>query len=155
MKNTRTLIFSLFLSGVGWGYTQSITPKVTNASGGSFFTASHLLSYSIGEVLVTSKASSTTITDGVLQPEKKKIGTGIDEDLFANFHFFPNPTSDFLYLKSSEMIDMALLYSTNGTLLQTFEGNVEKIDLSNYSKGVYFLNLTSNHSLKTIKFVKL
>lgn len=57
-----------------------------------------------------------------------------------DINIFPNPTSDFVNIKSKEDIASITLYSIDGRkLAENYKEN--RINLSSYSPGVYFLNI--------------
>ncbi len=73
----------------------------------------------------------------------------IDPLIDQNVRVFPNPTSDLLYLKSSEDLEGVSyqVYSSSGK--NVYSNTVQKrtneaqIDLQNYPKGIYLLKITS------------
>jgi hypothetical protein len=89
---------------------------------------------------------------------------GVDEEqYFENIEVYPNPTSNFVTV-SSEMNwadgTTITLYNMHGAILnsQPVEfGNSNtnyKIDLSEYSSGLYFINVSSKGEHKTFKILK-
>ncbi|MDL2228120.1 cadherin-like beta sandwich domain-containing protein, partial [Odoribacter sp. OttesenSCG-928-L07] len=81
-----------------------------------------------------------------------KQNAGIDDN-DNTLMLYPNPTKNKFVVKTSlEIIGKVMLYNMAGSLL--FEENVQnnsvEIDLSNYSAGVYFLNVEGKQ-LKVIK----
>lgn len=71
---------------------------------------------------------------------------------------FPNPTSDALYIKSSEIFSKGVIYSIDGKLVKTISEQelVSKtISVSELTSGVYYLHISSNNNKTyTSKFVK-
>jgi len=65
----------------------------------------------------------------------------------ANVAFWPNPTSDVLYIAASEGI--AELYSVSGKLVHTSVLPTGGIDVSSLSKGTYLLRITNNEAVQT------
>lgn len=75
-------------------------------------------------------------------------------DLITKFIIYPNPTTDFVYVKTPRSEDSPFrIYDTHGTLL--FEGVFEVtnpvIDLKNLSPGIYFLRLYNSFRKVIIK----
>jgi hypothetical protein len=71
--------------------------------------------------------------------------------------FYPNPVSDFIYLKSDDVIEKSTLFNLYGQKVEVFnkESIVDNsINVSNYSNGIYFLNVEINSKVQVIKFVK-
>ncbi len=84
---------------------------------------------------------------------------GIDEnDLFGGVNIFPNPAKNIINV-TLEGINKANLtvYKIDGTLVYQNNGVAKDqttIDLSGYSKGVYFLKLEANDQTKVYKVIK-
>ncbi len=81
----------------------------------------------------------------------------LDNELL-NVSIFPNPTNGMLTIKipNSTQNTKISIYAINGQLLKQMNTLDQEInvDLSNYSKGVYFVNLTTNNTSKSIKIIK-
>lgn len=81
---------------------------------------------------------------------------GLEEDV--NLLVYPSPVTDYLSLKLENDFDENI--QMNGALISTEEinfsnkGEVKRLDVSNLSPGLYFLQLESESSTKTVKFVK-
>ncbi|MDL2238622.1 T9SS type A sorting domain-containing protein [Bacteroidales bacterium OttesenSCG-928-K03] len=74
---------------------------------------------------------------------------GISENPSANFKIYPNPTNNFVYIKTEDgIIPEVKVYSLNGKLLQQAKNT--EIDLSNYTAGIYILSIDG----KMVKVVK-
>jgi hypothetical protein len=80
-----------------------------------------------------------------------------------NFSYYPNPVKGELYLKwdNSSIIKLQAikLYSLNGSLLNTFENQMnldnKNIQFEGYPNGFYFIELSYNNGeVKTIKIIK-
>ena len=74
-----------------------------------------------------------------------------------NINVFPNPASNYLMVESEEPIDEVMIYSTNGTLMNSFKINnaFEKIDVSKLSQGAYFIAFILKERAVYRKFIKL
>ncbi|MEX0995534.1 MAG: T9SS type A sorting domain-containing protein [Flavobacteriaceae bacterium] len=79
----------------------------------------------------------------------------INDNLLSLVSVYPNPTSDILNIKvpSSVEIISVSLYSMLGKNMGTSVTN-NTLDISNLTKGVYFLNLETNQGSLTQKVVK-
>ncbi len=68
----------------------------------------------------------------------------------------PNPTNGFLFVVSDAIVKSIQLFDVNGRLLETklMENTSEIIDISEESKGIYFLKITSELGSKVEKIVK-
>jgi hypothetical protein len=66
--------------------------------------------------------------------------SGILENAISTVKIYPNPTSDFVYIKTDNgTIPEVKLYSTDGRLLRQMRNT--EVDLSGYAAGVYFLSI--------------
>lgn len=65
---------------------------------------------------------------------------------------FPNPSSDFINIKSSEEIRSIKIYDIKGSLIRT--DNTPKIDISALPKGNYIISIETKSGVETRKFIK-
>ncbi|MBI1837167.1 MAG: T9SS type A sorting domain-containing protein [Flavobacteriia bacterium] len=86
----------------------------------------------------------STALDNVLALEESEM-----ED--ENIEIYPNPTFDFLTIKSNRNINKIELFTLQGQLI--LESNEQVIDISNLPSGIYLLKEKGN-SLKTYKVFK-
>ena len=66
---------------------------------------------------------------------------------------YPNPVKDILRLESDEKIEKAEIYSIEGQLLKTIIEN-NKIDFSQYGKGLYIIKMYTKSGVHTQKVIK-
>ncbi len=71
-----------------------------------------------------------------------------------DINLYPNPTTDFLYITTNKPTDVISIYSAKGKLIQTIEGNTNRIDSSTYPSGVYLIHVRSGNVTKTQKLIK-
>ncbi|PWA08066.1 T9SS type A sorting domain-containing protein [Flavobacterium laiguense] len=86
-----------------------------------------------------------------------KSGTlGTDDLIIKNFTYYPNPVRNVLSISNDSVIDEVTFISIKGETLLTQKINSlrSEIDLSNFSKGVYFLKVKSGGAEKTVKIIK-
>ncbi len=67
---------------------------------------------------------------------------------------YPNPVVDQLNIKTDETIKSVQIYSLDGKLLRTIEGNNTKVDFRNYQKGSYLVKIETNKSITNQKVIK-
>ena len=79
---------------------------------------------------------------------------GVNDQNQNTISVYPNPTSDYLNITSNKSVDTVSIYSAEGKLLQTINGNTTQIDISSYPKGVYLVTIQSGKITKTQKVVK-
>jgi len=69
---------------------------------------------------------------------------------------FPNPTNNILTIQNNEVLTGIEIVNISGQVLYAskFDMTEVKLDLSDYSSGVYFVRITSNEKRKLIKVIK-
>jgi len=69
---------------------------------------------------------------------------------------FPNPTSDFINIKSNEIIKSIKLYDIKGSLIKTENSSDKtlKLDISSLPKGNYLISIESESGIETKKIIK-
>jgi len=95
--------------------------------------------------IVTNEAKTTF---AVLNAEQFNRDTSIKLE--------PNPTRDFIKIRSKNTLQSVQLFDVNGRILQTAIENKKEttIDLSAVTKGIYFVKITSDKGSKIEKLVK-
>jgi len=81
---------------------------------------------------------------------------GTNDLVIKNFNYYPNPVKNVLTISNTSIIDEVTLMSVKGETLLTKRINSlhSEIDLSNFSKGIYFLKIKSERTEKTVKLIK-
>ena len=72
------------------------------------------------------------------------------------FNLFPNPSNDVLYLNNgTQNIQQVKMYNNLGALIYSNDNKIQqyKIDVSSFSKGLYYINIHSFDSIITKKIV--
>ncbi|WP_264565762.1 T9SS type A sorting domain-containing protein [Flavobacterium sp. N3904] len=86
-----------------------------------------------------------------------KLGAlGTNDFAIKNFRYYPNPVKNLLAISNTSIIDEVNLISIKGETLLTKKINSlhYEIDLSNFSKGVYFLKVKAEGTEKIVKLIK-
>ena len=78
---------------------------------------------------------------------------GRDEFTKVHLSIYPNPVSDYLNISSEEQIIDVVIYDVNGRTLNTRINN-NQIDVSNFAKGFYIINIATDKAKYTQKFIK-
>ena len=79
----------------------------------------------------------------------------ISESNLVRFKISPNPVSEILYITSeNNSIDKISVYSINGQLILSENENTHQLDVSALSKGLYFVEVTSENGVAIQKFIK-
>lgn len=75
---------------------------------------------------------------------------------FKDLKVFPNPTNNILTIQNNEVLTGIEIVNISGQVLYAskFDMTEVKLDLSDYSSGVYFVRITSNEKRKLIKVIK-
>ena len=108
-------------------------------------------------VRVTSLNGKTTSTTfvGTMQ---LSVQEGLSINGFNDIKIMvsPNPVVDFITISSKENLNSIRIYNVLGQMVFNKESktNLEKIDLSTFSAGNYFLKVNANNNTKVFKIVK-
>ena len=153
-KVTLTLMFGL-------GLTTAFAQESANASGGNATGSGGSVAYSIGQTVYTYETGFNGNTSQGVQQPYEIYSVGIDEDQsYISVATFPNPTLNYIML---EIIDYSieeieyLLIDIEGKIIQnkSIHNSHTKIDLSTYSKGIYFIKIIKeSKEISTFKIIK-
>jgi hypothetical protein len=102
----------------------------------------------IDTALDNNLASSWTATTNTLLAESFSSASVIT--------IFPNPVQEQLTIQSQNTIESAEVLDISGKLLQKLSGNATEIviDFSHYSRGMYFVKISSGDASKTQKIIR-
>jgi len=164
MKNKRLKLSVLLLLGLGLNGLQA--QEVIPATGGNASGSGGSVSYSIGQVVYnTYTGASGTASQGVQQPFEILVVTGIEQanGITLQCSAFPNPTTDFLFLKIDSSTPLNIqsmsyqLCDIQGKLLESknLKGPDATISMEKLTPAVYFLSVTEEKKVvKTFKIIK-
>jgi hypothetical protein len=94
--------------------------------------------------------------------ESECVNVSIYENTISDFAFYPNPVKDQISLEFSSNVIQSLdvkVFDFIGReiyfeYLNNFNGNYKrKVDLSNYKKGIYFIQISSDEGVLNRKFI--
>jgi len=108
------------------------------------------------KVFFRSDFGDSTNTDLSYCFEAKLANTvSVQEQRLNSVNIYPNPTNDFIQIKSESLIENIVFYNGLGQTVKTFKiNNLSNaiVDVANFDKGVYFLKISTNkgHILKKI-----
>lgn len=99
---------------------------------------------------VTYEGQTETHTFNISHP------LSVEDRFLENTKVYPNPFNDVVNITSNSQIKKVAIVDILGKTIQTFEeNNIEKINLSAISKGLYFITLKGeNNQSKTLKLLK-
>lgn len=84
------------------------------------------------------------------------LTTNKNEEVSNKFQVYPNPVTDNLNIKSNnnQKINAIILSDTNGREIINQTNNLEKINLNEIQKGIYFLKINTDNSSFSKKIIK-
>lgn len=143
------------MGGAGFASNaQSVTPATLNAAGGTAIYTFYRFEWSVGEAaaIETFVSNNLIVTSGVLQPGTNKPVYVNNEQSWAKdeIKILPNPTRDWIeidfFSKHTGKISLILIDATGKTIHSKQIdyhgiGHIEKMNLSAYAAGQYFLNI--------------
>lgn len=154
MRKLRLLIFTVGFFFSLASFSQSVSPATLNATGGFATYTFYRFEWSFGEAtaIETMASGNLVVTNGILQP-----GTNTPASVNAytawgsdEIKILPNPTRDWLeidfFSKQQGKITLSL-FDESGRLMgnRQFDyfgtGSIQKMDLSAFASGQYFLNI--------------
>jgi hypothetical protein len=159
MQNKKFLLSAVLL--LAFGLTGLHAQEAISASGGNGSGSGGSASYTIGQVFYNvNTGSASKEFQGVQQPFEISVVTATEEakDISLDFIVYPNPTSDYVILKTGTYDVTHLhyyLYNNNGVLLgnnivQDYETTISMLNLK---PSTYFLKIIDNN--KVIKIFKI
>ncbi|MFC2113753.1 T9SS type A sorting domain-containing protein [Bacteroidota bacterium] len=145
-----------------FGFSGLQAQEATTASGADALGTGGSSSYSVGQLnYITATGTNGSIIQGVQQPYEISTTSGIELiEINLDFSVYPNPTNDFLILKTGIYENENLsyqLYSMEGKLLDNHQvtGNETTIEMHGLSKSTYFLNVIDKQKIiKSFKIIK-
>lgn len=143
---------TLFLCGIPFlGFAQSAISSINSGA-----VSTDNFTHSVGEIYVipTDPEQSNSGTMGLLYQTVLQV-LGVSELQKDNVKIYPNPASDFIYIKlnSKSKIEDIEVYDLSGKLVVKTKLNSEKIDLKNLPPGTYMI-VFKNSDIKPIKIIK-
>ncbi len=115
--------------------------------------------YAVGDVIPNSASIYFDTNPAIITNtfNTRFVNTLSDEDfVFSGFSHYPNPVKNTLNLTNSSTIDEVSVVSILGQqiLIQKINALETELDMSSFSKGVYFIKVLSGGLVKTVKIVK-
>ncbi|MBU2019383.1 MAG: T9SS type A sorting domain-containing protein [Bacteroidetes bacterium] len=135
-----------------------MSQEIVSTQGDSYSNGNGSIGFTIGEAIIDTRTDGTfTITQGFHQSSWRYLGI---EDHVESFDvsLYPNPTSEFLNIKTANFKDVfCSIYDAQGKLVlnNQLTSELTSIKVSHLSSGAYSVSLISqNQTLKTFKLVK-
>ena len=82
---------------------------------------------------------------------------GLIDSKIQKFNIYPNPSNGIVYLEnnSNHKIDSVIVYSISGNkVFELVQNNIQFLDLSHVTNGLYFIKITSEGNSITNKLIK-
>ncbi|MEY8759580.1 peptide-N-glycosidase F-related protein [Chryseobacterium tongliaoense] len=112
---------------------------LTNMTAGN-----HTLKHTIPTAVFNQQQGDVYLS--VYMQGKSNSTLGVKDIKTIDVNIYPNPTSDFVNIKSEAEVVSVSVFSADGKkLAETYKANT--IDLSSYSTGVYFLNIVMKNGI--------
>lgn len=114
------------------------------------------------ELVLTPKNAGTAIvvvsfnSNGKVVEKSISVNTstlGRDEFTKVQLSIYPNPVSDYLNISSEDEVVDVVIYDVNGRTINARINN-NQIDVSNFAKGFYIINISTDKAKYTQKFIK-
>ena len=157
MKKKLLIVFAM-LGFIVSMQAQTLSPTVVSSSGGYFTSGSSSLSFTVAEMTMvqTFTTAGNILTQGFQQPEVLTVSIPETPSVSGDVSIYPNPTSGnftLSYLCNESNATTISLYNLVGqvvltkTVSQVAGLNTVNFDISDFSQGIYMLELT----LKNVK----
>lgn len=150
---------TLLVASSLYSYSQSISRHVIASDGEWYSNSNGSLSWTIGEISVETYSNiPNVLTQGFQQPDSLMYTAVKELNKEFIFSVFPNPTKDFVFIKTNSTNEFSVKVSDVSGKVIYQKGNCfgfEKIDLSEFSSGVYLLAISSNNISTKVKCIKI
>ena len=127
-------------------------------NGGATYTIENTnIIFTLGETFVAETTNGDIhISEGFIGKDFSQ--TSNIENIFTKemIDLYPNPASDILFLKSKENIKYISISDITGKTIfyELLNSRNPEIKVSNLQNGLYFINIKTNNSILTKKFIK-
>lgn len=133
-------------------FSQSISKEVISSSGSTFQSQNNSLNFSVGETIIgsmTSEDYSIQLGNGYYPSLDLEALSIESHDI--NIKVFPNPSSEFIFISSTEntLYELTIL-NLNSKLIHKGEYRKdESINIQNLTPGTYIVTIIDNFNQKT------
>ena len=149
-----SLFFALLIFGCSFG--QSISKQVISPAGINFDNGSNKLSFSTGEVVVgsmTDEDATYQLGNGYYPSLNLSTLNTESPELQLQVKVFPNPTTEVIYIThpTESFFEVSITDVSGKQILQTANQKQQPLSLQNFTKGTYFISVTTKDSKQTNK----
>ncbi|MDA9773729.1 T9SS type A sorting domain-containing protein [Saprospiraceae bacterium] len=134
-----------------WDFGGQNTSTLSNPE----FTFPAFGTYNVCLTVGTENCGLKTICEDI---EVKMPSNTQDDLLQTSIEISPIPATDFLKITSLSdalVLTKALIYDVDGKVVSTITQNFDKVDLTSFSEGMYFVEIQTASGFTTMKIVKL
>ncbi len=124
---------------------------VTKNLDGSQFNV--LSNYNTGNTATTTSAVDNYVADAVNAATLGVVTVGQIEKT-ANVTVYPNPTADYINIKSTSRVISVNVIDVSGKSVASKKSADNQIDVRNLTKGTYIINVETENGTETKKFIK-
>ncbi len=119
-------------------------------------TKKDLTSVKAGKYCITITDANACSKSECFDIKAESVGTE-DNNLAQGIRIFPNPSNDYLMIeiKNDVLIEKVQLFDDKGKLIQTFEKDIRRLDLSNLPSAIYFLKVEGNEGFAMKRILKM
>lgn len=165
MRKRKLLPFVLITAFGFTSQAQTATSHIISSGGNDVNNAGKQLTYTIGEVLVsTYKAGANTFTQGFNQPSKLVVTSVSDMQTGYTLNTYPNPSQDIVNIDINGKLSGPLsleMFDSKGSkitplMLQNDNSKI-RFNMQGLPTGYYYVRLvnSADHSASTIKIAKI
>ncbi|MBJ05135.1 MAG: hypothetical protein CMP65_04470 [Flavobacteriales bacterium] len=151
MKTKLVLLFLGLLTQISAQTDTTLHPFIIGSSGNTLNTNNYNLTFTIGELSIeTIYQDEYIFTQGFNQDNYFLTLTEAIESNNTRVSIYPNPTQDILNIRFIDLegVSSILIRNLNGKLIYSKSNfstsNELSLDISNFSHGIYFLEITTN-----------
>lgn len=94
-----------------------------------------------GTIEVPANVNTNTLEIDRIVINNSNSSLSVDSYFQDTFSIYPNPSSNFIDLSSTENIKVINIYDTNGRLVKTINDSFSRIDISEFDSGIYLLKI--------------
>ncbi|MEZ4796561.1 MAG: T9SS type A sorting domain-containing protein [Flavobacteriaceae bacterium] len=135
------LVLCILLSSPITLLSQNIEKFSIDAGGENISINDFKMIYTIGEVSVQEiNLESLIVSEGFINPNILNT-LSIETPTFFTIKIYPNPTSNYFTIQSKLKINKIEIFDQLGKVINEINSEMDFIDVSHYSKGVYLLKI--------------
>ena len=102
------------------------------------------------EVFTTSEGCDSVVTINLTV----NVCSGIDDIAFKNLNVYPNPSNGIINLNITEELSTIKLFDLTGKMVKTFDPSNRQLNITEFTTGIYFLEVANAESKSVVKIIK-